>query len=247
MPESPFILLAIGLIFLVAGFVKGVIGLGLPTISMGLLSLVMLPAQAASLLVVPSFLSNIWQLSGPRFVLLLKRIWPMLAGICAGNWAGSGLLVGDSAGRATAWLGVALLAYAAIGLSGWHAHVSKQTDRWMSPLIGLTTGLLTAATGMFVLPAVPYLQALGLEKDDLVQAFGISALVSTLALAADLLHSGAFASSTAVLSGLALVAALAGMAIGQWLRRYIPPLVFRRWLFIGLGLLGAHLLVRHLL
>jgi uncharacterized membrane protein YfcA len=45
------------LTFLLAGFVKGVIGLGLPTVSMGLLSLVMAPAKAASLLIVPSFVT----------------------------------------------------------------------------------------------------------------------------------------------------------------------------------------------
>jgi uncharacterized membrane protein YfcA len=49
------------LAFLLAGFVKGVIGLGLPTVSMGLLTLVMAPAKAASLLIVPSFVTNVWQ------------------------------------------------------------------------------------------------------------------------------------------------------------------------------------------
>ena len=51
------------LAFLLAGFVKGVIGLGLPTVSMGLLTLVMAPAKAASLLIVPSFVTNVWQLA----------------------------------------------------------------------------------------------------------------------------------------------------------------------------------------
>ncbi len=51
------------LTFLIAGFVKGVIGLGLPTVSMGLLSVVMPPAKAASLLIVPSFVTNVWQLA----------------------------------------------------------------------------------------------------------------------------------------------------------------------------------------
>src|SRR6185295_20338072 len=47
------LLATIAFVFLLAGFVKGVVGLGLPTISMGLLSLAMPPAQAAALLVVP--------------------------------------------------------------------------------------------------------------------------------------------------------------------------------------------------
>lgn len=45
-------------VFLLAGFVKGVIGLGLPTVAVGLLSLVMPPVQAAALLILPSMVTN---------------------------------------------------------------------------------------------------------------------------------------------------------------------------------------------
>ncbi|MDR6287867.1 putative membrane protein YfcA [Inquilinus ginsengisoli] len=69
-------LLPIALTFLLAGFVKGVLGLGLPTVAMGLLGLAMAPAQAAALLVVPSLVTNLWQLfAGPRFGGLLRRLW----------------------------------------------------------------------------------------------------------------------------------------------------------------------------
>ena len=68
--------------FLIAGFVKGVIGLGLPTVAIGLLGLVMPPAEAAALLVVPSLVTNVWQLAaGPSLMTLLRRLWPMLLGI----------------------------------------------------------------------------------------------------------------------------------------------------------------------
>ena len=77
----------IGLTFLLAGFVKGVVGLGLPTVAVGLLGLVMPPAQAAALLVAPSMVTNVVQLfSGPRFGTLLQRLWPMLVAICSGTW-----------------------------------------------------------------------------------------------------------------------------------------------------------------
>ena len=89
---TSFVLAAITAIFVLAGFVKGVIGLGLPTVAMGLLALLMTPAQAAALLVVPSFLTNVWQAMGPELIPLVRRLWPMLLGICAGVWAGGGLL-----------------------------------------------------------------------------------------------------------------------------------------------------------
>ena len=181
--------------FLLAGFVKGVIGLGLPTVAVGLLSLTMAPVEAASLLVAPSLVTNLWQLfAGPRFGALLRRLWGMMAGILVGTIGGMrlGLLTGPDAGRAEAALGVALILYAALGLGNLRAPAPGRAEPWLSPLVGALTGLVTAATGVFVIPAVPYLAALGLDKDDLIQALGLSFTVSTVALAAGLAASGAF-------------------------------------------------------
>ena len=72
-----FVLAFVSSTFVLAGFVKGVIGLGLPTVAMGLLAVVMTPAQAAALLTLPSFLTNVWQAMGPGFLPLLRRVWPM--------------------------------------------------------------------------------------------------------------------------------------------------------------------------
>ncbi|HEX7967043.1 MAG TPA: sulfite exporter TauE/SafE family protein [Stellaceae bacterium] len=230
--------------FLLAGFVKGVIGLGLPTVAIGLLGLVMTPAQAASLLIVPSLVTNVWQLAaGPRFLPLMRRLWPMMLGICFGSWAGMGLLTGGN-GHATAALGVALAVYAVVGLTAVRFSVPARAEPWLSPVIGAATGLVTAATGVFVIPAVPYLQALRLDKDDLVQALGLSFTVSTLALTINLARAGAFHPGVAGASLLALVPALAGMLIGQRIRTRVQPEVFRRWFFLGLLLLGADLALR---
>jgi len=235
----------IALTFLLAGFVKGVVGLGLPTVAVGLLGLVMPTAEAAALLIVPSMVTNVWQLfGGPRFGPLARRLWPMLVAICLGTWAGAGLLTGGSAGRATAALGAALGLYALVGLTRLRLRLPHQWERRLQPVIGLSTGLLTAATGVFVLPAVPFLQALGLEKESLIQALGLSFTVSTLALAAGLAHDGAFAGATLGRSVLAVIPALAGMAIGQGVRLRVEPEMFRRCFFVGLLVLGADLLIR---
>ena len=245
---DPLLLLLIALTFVLAGFVKGVVGLGMPTVAMGLLGLAMAPAQAAALLVVPSLVTNLWQLfAGPRFGGLLRRLWPMMLAIGIGTWAGAGLLAGDGSGWAATALGVALVLYALVGLAGPRLPVPRRAEPWLSPLIGAATGLVTAATGVFVIPAVPYLQALGLEKEDLIQALGLSFTVSTIALAAGLAGHGAFPLATAGVSLLALAPALAGMAAGQWLRLRVRPELFRRWFFLGLLALGLDLALRPLL
>ena len=119
--------------------------------------------------------------------------------------------------------------------------VPVRKERWAGPVIGVITGLVTGATGVFVLPAVPYLGALGLERDDLVQALGLSFTVSTLALAAGLASHGALPLQAAGSSLFALVPALAGMALGGRLRAQIRPETFRLCFFVGLLALDSGL------
>lgn len=236
----------IGLSFLLAGCVKGVVGLGLPTVAMGLLGLVMAPAQAAALLVLPSLVTNLWQsFSGPALLPLLRRLGGMLAGVCIGSWIGRGWMGGE--GGASLLLGVALMAYGLFGLTPARLSLSPSLQRWLALPAGLATGMLTAATGVFVLPAVPYLQAIGLQKDELVQALGLSFTVSTIALAAVLASAGSLRPEVAGTSLLALLPALAGMSLGQHLRTRLSGPAFRRWFFLSLLLLGAHLCLRELL
>ena len=233
--------------FLLAGLVKGVVGLGLPTVAMGLLGLAMPPAEAAALLLVPSLVTNVWQLlAGPRFGALLRRLRGMMFGVVAGTLAGSGLIAGTTARAATAALGGALALYGVAGLLKPRLRVPAAVEPWAGPLVGGATGLVTGATGVFVVPAVPYLGSLGLARDDLVQALGLSFTVSTLALAAGLAWHGALPVKAAGASLLALVPALAGMVLGGWLRTRVRPETFRPCFFVGLLLLGGELVWRGL-
>lgn len=245
MPDT--VLLFVAAVFALAGFVKGVIGLGLPTIAMGLLATAMPPVEAAALLIVPSLLTNLWQMvAGPGLGGLVRRLWPMMAGVCVGTWAGVGLMTGAAARFGTGLLGIALALYALSGLWALRATVRRDREPVLGPLTGAITGLITAATGVFVIPAVPYLQAIGLEKDDLVQALGLSFTVSTVALAVNVAAAGALTASLAGPTALALALACGGMAAGQAVRARLAPPVFRRWFFAGLLALGVYLVVRSL-
>jgi uncharacterized membrane protein YfcA len=234
--------------YLLAGFVKGVIGMGLPTVAIGLLGLMVTPAQAAAILVVPSFATNVWQgLAGGELRALLRRLWPMLTGICIGTFVGALTLPRGNGLQATVWLGLALAAYAALGLLKVHFSVPQRAEGWISLVVGIATGVISVATGVFAMPMVPFIQALQFERDRLVQALGLSFTVSTVALALALYHAGEIRLSLAWPALLALVAALVGMPLGQLLRGRIPPDTFRLWFFIALLVLGARLALRGLI
>jgi uncharacterized membrane protein YfcA len=234
-------------VFLLAGLVKGVVGLGLPTVAVGLLGIAMAPRDAAALLIVPSLMTNVWQLAaGGAIRPLLRRLWPLLAAIVLGTLGTGVLLPAALHGAADVVLGAALVLYAALGLASYGLHVPAAAERVAAPLVGLVTGAISAATGVFVLPAVPYLQGLRLERDALVQALGLCFTVSTLALAGALLLTGAYSLHAAGTSLAALVPALIGMWIGAWVRGRIAAATFRRCFFVGLLGLGLHLMLQPL-
>lgn len=245
--DSITIWLAIVAVFLLGGAVKGVIGGGLPTIGIGLMSLVLAPAEAAALIVLPTFITNVWQSMGPQLLALLKRIWVLQAGICIGSVFSFGILTGSDAGLARAGLGGALIAYSALGLSKARFHLSPRGERWLALPAGIVTGAIGSATGAFVLPAGPYLQAIGFKKDDLVQALGVTYTVSTVALAAALAHGGAMKVSVAAPSVLALIVALIGMAVGQRIRAKVREQTFLTLFYVGLLLIGLYLILRTVL
>src|ERR1700761_9536532 len=118
-PPSMSILLLtfIAVVFFLAGFVKGVSGLGLPTVSMGLLAVAMPPAHALAIVIVPGILTNIWQtFAGPYFLGIVRRLWPLLLGLAAGILLNGGMMTGPYARYGTALIGVLLVIYAIISL-----------------------------------------------------------------------------------------------------------------------------------
>nr|WP_312989998.1 sulfite exporter TauE/SafE family protein [Comamonas koreensis] len=231
--------------FLFAGMVKGVTGMGLPTVAMGLLGTVMPPAMAATLLVVPSLVTNVWQLfSGGAVAALVRRLWPMLAAMVIGTVGGSALLVRVDPRWSGFALGSALIVYAVYALLAPALSIPRALEAWLSPLVGLVTGMVTGATGVFAMPAVPYLGALGLHKDELVQALGLSFSISTLALAAGLLANDAFRLSQLGLSSLSVIPALLGMWLGTRVRARISPQRFRQCFLLLLLVLGLELASR---
>ncbi len=240
--ESELLVIVL-IIFLLAGTVKGVIGFGLPTVSLAVLTVVVELPVAVLLMVIPSAITNIWQaVDGPHFLDLMRRFWLMLLASAVGVWFSYGLLLVANPKNMTALLGVVLCIYAAVSLHRGRLIPRLTHERFVSPAVGLVTGALAGATGSLVMPMVPYLQALDLERDTLVQMMGISFAVSTCAIGLAIADHGGYDSKLVLLSLVALVPALAGMKLGRLLRQRLPELVFRRCLFAGLLVIGIRLI-----
>jgi uncharacterized membrane protein YfcA len=236
------LLLLIAAAFLLAGFIKGALGLGLPTVSMGLLAVAMPPAQALAIVIMPAIITNVWQtFVGPHLRDIIRRLWPLMAGSVIGIWLNAGMLTGSHARYGTIILGALLVIYGLIGLSRFSFNVARSDEKWIGGIVGLITGVVSAATGVQVIPSMPFMQAIGMEKDELVQALGVFFTVATLALAFNLTSAGLLTAATALPGAVAMAASFIGMFIGQAVRSRMQPEVFRRWFLISMILLGIYL------
>lgn len=228
-----------------AGLVKGLFGMGLPAVSLGLLNLFMPPVEAATLIVIPTLATNAWQfLTGSARVAMSARFATLLTGVVLGTAAGIGFLTGSNTALVSLSLGGVLILYALIGLSSVRLHVPASAESWMSPPIGLVTGIVNGATGVSVMPLVPYLNSIGLERDALIQAMGLVFMVSMLSLALCLAWTGHLEIASAGASALALIPVFAGMSVGQVIRMRLHADEFRRWFFVGLLALGGYSALR---
>ena len=237
----------IAVVFLLAGLVKGMIGLGLPAVSMGLLTMMISPFQAASLLIVPSMVTNIWQLFAEGQVLrVLQRFWSLLLGIIIGSIWSIFPRLGQSDFNSEALLGGMLLLYGLYGLAAKQIPNLSRYAAVLSPLMGYLGGALTVATGVVVIPVVPYLQSLHLQRDDLVQSLGMAFTVSTACLAIFLQQNPVdHLPIDYAWSLMALVPALLGMWLGTRIRYRITEQKFRKVFFLGLMILGGYMLFSH--
>ena len=231
-------------VFAIAGMIKGTIGLGLPAVSMGLLSLVISPFQAATLLIIPSMVTNIWQLFAEGNVWrLVCRFYPLLLGIIVGSIWSIFPTLGHSHGsfHSEALLGAMLALYGLYGLFAKRMPNLAPHEKWLSPIIGYLGGALTVATGVVVIPVVPYLQSLHLKRDDLVQSLGLAFTVSTICLAI-FLHQNSVEDTPIdyKLSLIALIPSLLGMWVGTKIRYRIPEQKFRKVFFCGLVIFGLY-------
>lgn len=238
-------ILVLALTFLLAGGVKGVIGMGLPTVSLAILTLIYGLPEAMGLLLVPSFVTNLWQaLAGGQLGQLSRRLWTFLIPAALLIWPGVWLLSRLNAEMLATLLGVTVILYAVLGLRGLRLTLRPATRQWTSPLAGGLTGLLTGMTGSFVVPGVLYLQSVGLDRHQLVQAMGMLFFICTLVLAAGLQSVNLLSSATLTLSASAVLPALIGMVAGQWLRKRLSEQSFRRIFFGALIIIGLALILQ---
>lgn len=237
----------VALNFLLAGIVKGILGLGLSTVSLSVLAVSLGLQPAMALLLAPSFVTHVWHaVAGGQAGAILARLWLFMLAAVSTIWLGVSLSSSLRMWALMALLGFLLLAYSITGLFGSRISIPKRRALWLGPLAGILNGIFTGLTGAFEAPGAWYFRALGLTRNQLVQAVAMLCIASTAGLAVSLNEQRLLTTELAVVSVGAVAPAVIGMVLGQRLRKKIPQARFRRVYFVALLALGIYILTQSL-
>ena len=244
-PFSFQVLVLVVFAFLFAGTVKGVVGAGLPTFSLPVLALGLGLKEGIALMIIPALITNIWQgLVGGRLLSITRRLATFLVATIFGSWVGAAILADADALFLSGVLGISLFLYSLYSLITPQIPPPGGAEKYLSPVMGGATGVMLGLIGSFFVPGVLYLQALGMRRDELVQALGICFTVGSASLLAGMAGNGLYSGVLAGLSVFGVIPALIGMVAGQRLRRNLSEYRFRQALFAALLAIAVVLVAR---
>ena len=228
-------------VFLLAGTVKGLVGLGLPTITIALTSLVLPITEAITLIALPTIITNTWQAAvGGKFRLIVRRQWPLIVPLMVTLYLAMWLVGRKGPDWAFLVLAAVLIVYSALGLLRIRLHIHADLEKPLAPVIGVISGIVASLVGVPVVPLMPYLQGLDVKPSELVQTLGVVLCATSLTLTASLLNVGLLDARHALVSAVAVVPAIVGMWFGQHIRRRLSVEQFRLAVFWALLLTGLY-------
>ena len=235
-------------VFLLAGTVKGLVGLGLPTITIALTSLVLPLTESIALIALPTIFTNVWQAAiGGQFRVIARRQWPLILPLAVTLYLTMWLVGQKGPNWAFLVLAAVLVVYSGLGLLRIRLHIHADLERPLAPMIGVVSGFVAGLVGVPIIPLMPYLQGLDIKPSELVQTLGVVLCATSLTLTASLLLFGLLDGPRATVSAAAVVPALAGMWVGQQIRLRLSVEQFRLAVFWALLLTGVYTFASRLL
>jgi len=235
-------------VFFIAGIVKGLVGIGLPTITLAFTSLVLPLSDMIALIALPTVVTNLWQAAvGGQFKKIVRRQWPLILPMIMTLFLAMWLIGRTTPQWALLVLATILVIYGGLGLLRIRLHIHADLEKPLAPVIGLISGVVAGLIGVPVVPLMPYMQGLDVKPVELVQSMGVIVSIASLALTASLLRYGLLDKHHVIISAVAIVPAVAGQMVGARIRQRLSIEQFRQVVFWALLLTGLYTFASQLL
>jgi hypothetical protein len=227
-------------VFLLAGTVKGTVGLGLPTTAIGVLSLVIAPRTAIVMTLLPMLIANAWQVWRMGGIVMTARRYAPFAVTLMLGVAVTTLLAAQASDRVIyGTIGGVIVMFAVVNLAVTVPPLPRRLDKPAQVFFGAIAGIMGGITAVWAPPMAIYLTAMQVQKDEFVRATGLLIFLGCLPLIWGYAQTGQMTGQLTLVSALMIGPTLAGFALGERLRRGMDQQRFRKvflWIFLLLGL-----------
>lgn len=235
------------LVYLLAGTVKGTLGIGLPTTAVSLMAQFGDARTAIALAVIPMLVSNGWQVYRTgRVADTVRRFWPLGGSMMLMIGVSSQFAAGIDGDTLSLLLGATIVLFALLSLWRQPPPLAIRFDRPAQLLTGSVAGIMGGIAGIWAPPLIAYLSARRLEPDEFVRVIGLLLALGCVVLAAGYWRAGIITAAIAGPSLLLVVPAVTGFAIGERLRRRLSGHRFRQLVLMFFLVMGLNLMRRAL-
>lgn len=225
------------------GLVKGVCGLGLPIVAMGLLTMVFPVPFALAAACGSIVLANFWQAwAAGAPMAAVKRHWAVIVFLAGFLFAGARLAAHLTPEDLFLTVGVIVALFCALNL--WNADLAlpARWERAAAPAAGAAAGIMAGVSAIWGPPITMYFLSLRLPKEEFVRAVGLVWACGSVPLVIAYEINGILTPETRALTVLAAPAALAGMFLGARVRARLPQETFRKILLAVFMAVGVNLI-----
>jgi uncharacterized membrane protein YfcA len=220
---SPLVWMAIAVAIFLAGMSQGTLGFGFPAISTPVLALMTDIKTAVLLNLLPNMTVNIISvIQGGNWRASLGVHWPVAVYTLAGSFIGASVLIVAPPEPLRLLLAAIIFVYLyqkQIALLNWEALMRR--PRIAQATFGFTGGFFSGSVNNSLPPLLIYFMLFGVEITIMTQMLNLCFLGGKVVQAATLAGAGELSLRAAAANLPLTLVALAGMAVGQRVQRYL--------------------------
>ncbi|MBI3968559.1 MAG: sulfite exporter TauE/SafE family protein [Chloroflexi bacterium] len=229
------------------GFVKGVVGLGLPLVATPIVANLVGPRTAVVVLAIPIGLTNVWVVArGGLGWAELRPLTGLLVGQLAGTYGGANLLVLLDVQRLSLYVGIVVVTFVTLQLFSVRFAISPRVASYTGPVFGFLAGVLGGSTSLFGPLLAIYLYGIGLKQRDFVVAISLFFAVGNAGQVVAFYQLELYTGPILIYTILFTIPCLIGLWLGMRLQGFLNPKIFNRAVFTVLLLSALNLVWRGL-
>tara|TARA_Y100000991_G_scaffold7354_1_gene5607 strand:- start:2763 stop:3536 length:774 start_codon:yes stop_codon:yes gene_type:complete len=242
------IAILVGLAYFIAGIVKGVIGIGLPTTSITIMTFFISPLMALGLNLIPMTVTNIWQFSkadDPKKIIKNYKYFALSLVLCILITSFYANEIGDNVVRII--FAFAVLLFVSVNFFGFNFKMNPKHDVFWQGSLGTLGGVFGGAASIWAVPVTMYLLMKNVKPKHFVDVSGFLITIGCIPVSFGYIATGVFQPNMFIYGALGSVTALVGFQLGEKLRNKINAKTFKNLLLIFFSIAALKMIIQSLI